>query len=590
MKIPSLESARVLVGRRSVACALPTALFLFLFSSFGVAQTEGDPPASEAPPAAEDGTASDDADESVPAEAPAEDGPAADDDSANKSPAIDAGEDADSAEDDLTDDAGEDADSTDADSTEDLTDDGDPAADENANANSGDPASDGAAAAAEGESPPEASAAEESDSTSSTTELTEEIHVTDEVGSEPDDPTPGQAKPLPLALELLPPLSYPNQPKPGIPGGSLALMINRLQWPYMPKYGEDEPDLRVGFSGFSWVDSNLRSLTAGSENEADQTEYRMQGRLKLRVNPVYNLDNDWFLQSSLEFVANVDQTRTTNYVDVDEAWVRVGKWKLFDIQVGRMQGFEVYHFGMGLDLNTFERQGAVSVSNAPAQPYGLTDLWDRGISNGAVAVHWYLPEWLRLEFMTRFGRSGQGTDIGIRPVGVIDLGWMKFKAGYERRLSASLFEGNDGRTEMQGLSSALQFVVDPWIEFGGGIGHRVVDSFEQDGAVIAAGSNTTVTAGGFVNVRPYFEDWLVGLGYHHTEQHNFNFDSFGEPENSTHDQMYGAVQYMLWDRLYIKYVLGYARGHIENRNDTDRDDTGFVNEALSHRLRLMMLF
>lgn len=403
-------------------------------------------------------------------------------------------------------------------------------------------------------------------------------------------PAPPAHKPLPLALELLPLTAYPNDPVNGIPGGSLQLVLNRQQWPYMPAY-EGGPALRVGISGSAWIDSNFRSVKPGSENESIQTEYRQQGRFKLRVNPVYNLANDWFVQSSMEFVANADQNHTvTNYVDVDEAWIKLGKWKLFDIQVGRMQGYEIYHFGMGLDLNTFERAGAVSSQKSPVQPYGLTDLWDRGISTGAVAAHLYLPKWLRLELMGRMGLSGTGNDLGFRPSGVVDLGWLKLKAGAELRSRQSIFNDSEARTTTKGMSSSLHFVFDPWVEFGGGIGHRLEDSFDQDGGFRAGASTTTTTAGGFVNVRPYFEDWMIGLGYHHTYQENFNFDAFGFPENSTHDQMYGALQYLLWDRLYIKYVLAYSNGHIEDRNDSDRDDDGFNNQSISHRLRLMMLF
>ena len=429
------------------------------------------------------------------------------------------------------------------------------------------------------------------DQTTTGPKLNAQGTATADVGTEFDHPIPAQSKPLPVALELLPPSAYPSDPLPGIPGGSLAFVLDRLQWPYMPKYAGDEPALRVGFSGVSWIDSNLRQIRAGLSTEDDQTEYPMQGRLTLRVTPTYNRDDDWFLQSNIEFVANVDQDRNvTNYVDIDDAWIRLGKWKMFDIQVGRMQGFEVYHFGMGMDLNTYEREGAASFSNTPVQPYGLTDLWDRGISNGAIAFHWYLPKFLRLELLTRFGVSGQGNDVGVRPVGVLDLGWLKAKAGYERRLRASIFDNSDARIEMQGLAGELQFVLTPWVEFGGGVGRRVEDAFEQDGAVRAAASHTTVTAGGFLNVRPYFENWLVGVGYHHTAWENFNFDAFFEPENQTHEQMFGAVQYLLWDRLYIKYVLSYANAHIELRNDTDVNDTGFVNEMLSHRLRLMLVF
>ncbi len=120
---------------------------------------------------------------------------------------------------------------------------------------------------------------------------------------------------------------------------------------------------------------------------------------------VYNFDKDWFAASRIEFVAITEQQHEAGkYVDVDEAWVRVGRWNRFDATVGRTQGFEVYHFGMGMDINTQEREGArASVGATVQQPYALTEPLDRGINNGAIALHWYLPQWLRLESPRSYG-------------------------------------------------------------------------------------------------------------------------------------------------------------------------------------------
>ena len=406
----------------------------------------------------------------------------------------------------------------------------------------------------------------------------------------PNSEEGAKPEPPPLAVEHLPATAYPRVPVPGIHGGSLELQINHTQWPYMPKY-EGQPAVRVAFSGSSWADSSIRSVKAGLQGEANQFEYRMQGRLTFRTSAVYNHTDDWFILSNTEFVANTEQNNSsTNYVDVDDAYIRIGKWKKFDITVGRLQGFEVYHFGMGLDLNTYERLGAASFSKTPVAPYALDELWDRGVNNGAIAVHMYLPQWLRLEFLTRFGASGQGKQIGIRPVAVVDLGFLKVKGGYERNLSSSLFEGNQARIEMQGVGGEVQLVLPPWVELGGGIARRTVDAFEQDGSVRPAASHTTTTIGGFANFRPFFKNFMVGVGYHHTYFKDFNIDAYGDPEQTTHQQMFGAVQYMLWDKLYIKYVLAYSHARIEERNDTDPTDKGFVNESIGNRLRLMLLY
>jgi hypothetical protein len=443
--------------------------------------------------------------------------------------------------------------------------------------------------AAEGESPaasdPNATATEpaKADVTAPTAVAT----PTPNAGPVPSDSRP---KPPPLALEHLPGTAYPSHPLPGIRSGSLSLSINHLQWPYMPRY-EGWPDFRIGFSGGSWVDVTQRDVKAGLLQEDDQREFRMQGRLTFRVSGVYNRDDEWFVQSNTEFVANTEQNNSsTNYVDVDDAWIRLGRWKKFDLTVGRLQGFEVYHFGMGLDLNTYERLGAASFSKTPAQPYAVDELWDRGVYNGALALHSYYPEWLRLELLTRVGVSAQGTLLGFRPAGVIDFNFVKLKGGYEWAMSDSLFIDSQARVEAKGFGGSLQFVLDPWVELGGGAAKRVQDAFDQDGGVRAAESHDTLTWGGFVNVRPYFEDWLVGFGYHRTEFENFNIDPFGDPESTTHQQMFAAVQYLLWDRLYIKYVFAYAKADIEERNEVARELGGFVNESLGHRLRLMLLY
>ena len=126
----------------------------------------------------------------------------------------------------------------------------------------------------------------------------------DEAGGEPD---PSKPQPPPLALEVLPASAYPTQPIPGIRGGSLGFVLSGMQWPYMPSYGDDHPRLRIGFSGSSWADANMRMVRPGRSTFPDVLDLRMQGRMTLRVSPVYNFKNDWFAQSRIEFVGITEQ-------------------------------------------------------------------------------------------------------------------------------------------------------------------------------------------------------------------------------------------------------------------------------------------
>lgn len=422
-----------------------------------------------------------------------------------------------------------------------------------------------------------------------------EVSVDGQVGEPKVAPTDDVPKPPPLALEVLPPSAYPNDPLVGIRGGSLSLVMSGMQWPYMPAYGDDQPKLRIGISGSSWVDFNYRAIRPGRALEPDSQETRVQGRLTLRITPVYNFKDGWFGQSRIEFVGITEQQHEANkYVDLDEAWVRFGKWNLFDVTVGRIQGFEVYHFGMGLDINTGEREGARPIGGGGStgtvqQPYALTDLWDRGINNGAVALHLYTPKWLRLEMLGRMGMTSGGNDLGLRPAGIIDLGWLKLKGGYEYRVQMPFADGRFDKTETKGFGGQVNVVYDPWIEAGFGAAHRLTDVTNNNGGADFMASSDTTTWGGFLNVRPYFENWMVGIGYHNTYWENFNYDPFGEPANQTHEQMFGAVQYQLWDRFFFKYVLSYSKVHIEERSEVLADE-GYTNQQIGHRMRFMMLF
>jgi hypothetical protein len=76
----------------------------------------------------------------------------------------------------------------------------------------------------------------------------------------------------------------------------------------------------------------------------------------------------WYVQGQTEFVANGDQsTPQPLNVGADDLWIRTGEWKSWDIQVGRFEAFEVYHFGMGMDVNTLERKGPTDATRPPPE-------------------------------------------------------------------------------------------------------------------------------------------------------------------------------------------------------------------------------
>ena len=385
-------------------------------------------------------------------------------------------------------------------------------------------------------------------------------------------------------FETLGSSAFPVYKTRGIPGGSLAEGMHGLQWPYLPNDGESA--VRIGFSGSAWVDTSYQTVKAGARDDNDVKRWIQQGRMVLRFSPTYSTPSGWFIQAQGEAVLNNDQTATQPLVaDADDLYLKVGKWKLLDFQVGRFQAWEVYHLGMGLDLNTFERRGAETVNNIPQTLYSLSYAWDRPSGVGNVAVHLYPTDFIRVELLGQLGSTGGLNTLAARPVAIIDLGFVKLKGGAEYAKLAQTQDVIPEEFEYRGGGGQIQFVLDPWVEAGGGIAQVQRDHTDRLGGTDEAGSYTTTTFGGFINGRP-FKDFNLGVGLHATRNTNLQLNPrTGIGEEKQHLQGFGAVQYRLWERLTIKAVVAYARATY-NYSGVPHYDT----EALSGRLRFMMPF
>lgn len=380
-------------------------------------------------------------------------------------------------------------------------------------------------------------------------------------------------------VERLPPSAYPAPYLRGLHGGSLWMSSQGVQWPYLPR-------TTIGVSGYAWLDSSYKKLNTGDPSGKNRKELLSQGRMVLRVTPTYS-HGDWFVQGQAEFVANREQTQPPANADVDDLWIRVGKWKQFDLTVGRFEGFEVYHLGMGLDINTDERRGAYDPAFSPPGLYQASFLFFRPDTAGNVAVHVYPTDFLRLELLGQTGNLGGLTTVGGRPAAVFDIGWLKLKAAAEYQSSTSPQEGNKTKQVNRGVAGSAQFVIDPYVEFGANVGQALVDQYDNNGNLDTGHSNTRTSFGGFINGQ-IVPDFLVGLGVNDvrlTDQHeNVATHTFGE---SSHLQTFAALQYFWESQLMIKLVVGYAKAKNEPSFTTM---TSYANNLYSARLRLQFLF
>jgi hypothetical protein len=434
----------------------------------------------------------------------------------------------------------------------------------------------------------------------------------------PEPPAPADEKPAKAAaapagaapergaaigIERLDASAFPSPQTRGIPGGSLGFTMHGLQAPYLPALGG--AGMRIGVSGSLWSDGSYAFIKSTlAPTQPSQKRLAMQSRGVLRVTPTYSTPSGWFAQAQAEYVALGDQALDTgtNVVGfTDDVYVRAGKWNLIDIQVGRFQAWEIAnHYGMGLDINTLERDGAVidSQTKKPRDAYGLTYFWDRADGRmGNYAIHVYPFKFLRGEVLGQFGAGtnlGQALQTNFRFSGVLDFGIIKLKGGYEYGKAIhqeDVVTRQREWSDRNGYGGALQFVLTPYIEAG----ISYAQGFETKSNILTgdrddATSNTVTGISGFVNGR-VIDSLVLGVGVLQSRWENLSFDErpgsvhYGEHDFDRQLQAFGAIQYSFWDVFYLKFVGAYAHWRHQ-----DRGSTPFANKMNSARLRFMVLF
>jgi hypothetical protein len=345
--------------------------------------------------------------------------------------------------------------------------------------------------------------------------------------------------------------------------------------------------------------------------------FLQQGRGLLRLTPTYVSGNGkFFIQSQVELVGNLCQASSqvclqSGTVDTDDLWIRFGQWNSWDVKVGRFESWELYHTGMGLDINTQERLGAqnAGVTQTPdlrAPDFYGTD-WmhyrpTEGLGVGYLAFHAYPTSTLRFELLGELGASdvqSQGyTYLGGRPSVILDQGWIKLKLGaeYEKRWGATTHVvdtdtkvASHAHRIRKGLGGCVQFVIDNLAEFGGNFALGWQDNYtnpatDDQNVMDSFGRNSV---GGFANLR-LGTLWLVGGGANYTWQNDkYYHQDAASPNFTAHLQVFGAAQYYLARQLMIKAVIGYARADFI---PSDESVDIWSNVMYSGRVRLMYLY
>lgn len=400
----------------------------------------------------------------------------------------------------------------------------------------------------------------------------------------PVEAPPVPEKPAPpteagLTVERLPSTAYPEWQTRGLKGSSLGLSNHGMPWPYYPKTG-------IGVSGSIWVDFGYETIKRGDPTQSNDKFLLNQSRAVLRTTPTYSRGS-FYVQGQSEVVANGDQsTPQPLNLGADDLWLRTGEWKSWDIQVGRFEAFEVYHFGMGMDVNTLERKGPTDTTRPPPEVPGLNQFVYRQ-NVGNLALHKYIGDHLRFELLGQYGFDAGLNSYGVRPAAVFDLGWLKLKAAANIRKQFALSDKSKEERFRRGGTGAVQIVLAPYVEFGVNYSAELVDHYSTQnaadpgadrGSFDGLGSVTTTAYGGFINAR-VVTDLLVGAGMHWVDEEDQVQGKFRTKQG------FGAIQYLLGGQLYLKLVGGYAKANLHPGGKE-----AWENTMLSGRLRLMYLF
>jgi hypothetical protein len=455
----------------------------------------------------------------------------------------------------------------------------------------------------------------------------------DEPG-EPEEPPPArEAEPAPPVaaahaapiaaeppapfLEHMGPETFPGRLR-GIYGGSLWLEpdFQGLQWPQNSRSG-------LGVSGQFWVDSGKEWIKRGTDQLPNSELLLQQGRGVLRLTPAY-VSGRLFAQAQVELVGNLCQATTTicttsGTFDTDDLWIRFGAWNAWDVKVGRFEAWEVYHLGMGMELYTLERLGAgmfgIDTLTTPRLEaptvYGVSYVHDRptqGFGVGHAALHLYPTDYLRFELLGKLGTDNYRADnatgdtpwnyLGGRPTIIFDAGWVKVRAAgeYQRRTATtqSITPGMPAQKVdpvperiQKGAGASVQFVIDPFVEFG--LNGAIAKQHDKDafGRVVPENTFTTKSIGGFANIR-LWERALFGLGVNWTTLTD-TFVAAGSTVNdfTGHLQGFGAFQYRPVGQLYVKAVVGLASADFQ---PSDLAVPEWHNHMYSGRIRLLYIY
>lgn len=338
-------------------------------------------------------------------------------------------------------------------------------------------------------------------------------------------------------------------------------------------------------SGDLYLDTGYEKSERGLKSEPDQTFWLQQGRFMLQVMAL-KTSGELFFAAQGQLLAHADEIEGDQHIDTDDAWAKFGRWDCWDVQLGRYEGWEVYHKGEGLERDTLEDLGAFGGPDI----YEVNYAYYRQNGFGQAALHLYPTGWLRFELGSVFGNDLGFNSVGVRPAAIVDLGALKLKLAGEWRQLANQEEGRKQEDEQRGAGGSIQYFADgpdavvP-IQIGINGAYGLVDRIDSFGRVDVRGSTDTLSLGAFVNVG--VGQMSLGLGGNFTQQgdRDDNPDT-GATGEFTHQQTFLSLKRsIIVPEATAKVVFAHAKAELKPAIGSARQ-----NEMMSVRFRLLFQF
>lgn len=379
---------------------------------------------------------------------------------------------------------------------------------------------------------------------------------------------------------------------------------------FLSLYGSLEDDI-----GFAHYEAEDESLT-------DDTLFDHRGRFV--VGPLLHLDlpSDFFFEATGQLVAWIKNNEGNPLIAADDAWGKLGKMNLWDVQVGRFEAWRVFQkfpvrsHDLGpefhsravgesagaFDLFTLEDTGALFAPPVSSRSY-YVDMYEVSFillreEAGSAAFHYFPSSNAGFELHLKYGEQAQQNKYGARlaafarPLRELTLSaageWRTSRTGSparspDPRQPGEFLECDDcGRADQYGAGGGAVLEAGPFelalsAAYGKEKGFRAVD-----GGLDNELTRETMSVGGYAQFTLAGSLNLGGAAF--LTQRLDRSDNF-----QTHTQTAAYLFYPLARDLSVKLVVTYATGEddrLENRDAIPPPHNSF----LGARLRLKYFF